>query len=116
MRILFVESDKELREFFGHKLFDEFKGTIDIVTTCKEAIKLLRTERPYDVIVCDYSVSKGSGTDLLHFKVKNEITGSFIFFCSFKGEIPYSSKEYQKVDKFSFGLLCEKIKNTTSGL
>ncbi len=37
MRILFVESDRELREYFGAKLRSEFKGTIDIVPSCKAA-------------------------------------------------------------------------------
>ncbi len=110
MRILYVENDKDLRTFFGTKLKEEFKGTIDLVATGKEAIKLLRSERPYDVIISDYLLSKGSGTDLLRFKIKNEITGSFIFFCSVKGPIPYSQEDYQQVDKFSFRLLCEEIK------
>ncbi|GEM_PF-3300471 len=110
MRILFVESDKDLRAFFGSKLRDEFNGTIDMVATGKEAIKLLKSERPYDVIISDYFLPKGSGVDLLHFKIKNEITGSFIFFCSSKGEIPYLKEENQQVDKFSFGLLCNEIR------
>jgi CheY-like chemotaxis protein len=110
MRILFIESDRDLRSFFGSKLKDEFKGTLDIVSTGKEAIKLLRTERPYDVIVSDYFLPNGSGLDLLHFKVKSQINGAFIFFCTFKGEIPYSQEEYLQVDKFSLGLLCEEIR------
>ena len=109
-RILFVESDKDLRSFFGSKLKDEFKGTIDIVSTGKEAIKLLRSERPYDVIVSDYFLPSGSGLDLLHFKVKNHINGAFIFFCTVKGEIPYPQEEFVQVDKFSFEVLCESIR------
>ena len=112
MRILFIESDRELRSFFGSKLKDEFKGTFDIVSSGKEAIKLLRTERPYDVIISDYFLPNGSGLDLLHFKVKNQINGAFIFFCTVKGEIPYPREEYLQVDKFSFGSLCEKIKES----
>lgn len=110
MRILFVESDRDLRDIFGSKLREEFKGVIDIASTGKEAMKLLKNERPYNVIVSDYFLHKGSGADLLHFKIKNDIAGSFIFFCTVKGEIPYSQEEYQQVDKFSFGLLCEEIK------
>ena len=109
MRLLFVESDKDLRAYFGSKLKEEFKGTIDLVANGKEAIKLLKTERPYDAIITDYFLPKGSGVDLLHFKIKYEIAGSFIFFCSIKGEIPYSLDTYQQIDKFSFSLLCKKI-------
>lgn len=115
MRLLLVESDKELRAYFGSKLRDEFKGTIDLVATGKEAIKLLRSERPYDVIISDYFLSKGSGADLLHFKIKNGISGSFIFFCTIEEVIPYSKEEYQQVDKFSFGLLCDYIKASVLG-
>ena len=110
-RILFVESDKELRAFFGAKLKEEFRGTIDIASTGKEAIKLLRTERPYDIIVSDYFLTNGSGLDLLHYKIKNSISGTFIFFCSIKVEIPLQEEVYLYVDKFSFGLLRENIKN-----
>lgn len=113
MRLLFVESDKDLRAYFGSKLKEEFKGTIDLVATGKEAIKLLKTERPYDVIITDYFLPKGSGADLLHFKIKNEITGSFIFFCTIKEEIPYSDDKYIQVNKFSFGLLCQDLKTTS---
>lgn len=109
-RILFVESDRDLRSFFGSKLRDEFKGTIDIVSTGKEAIKLLRNERPYDVIISDYFLSNGSGLDLLHFKVKNQINGAFIFFCTVKAEVPYPHEGYLQVNKFSFGLLCNEIR------
>lgn len=110
MRILFIESDKDLRSFFGSKLRGEFNGVLDIVSTGKEAIKLLRTERPYDVIISDYFLPSGSGLDLLHFKIKNQINGAFIFFCTIKGEIPYPQEEFVQVDKFSFGVLCESIK------
>ena len=110
MRILFIENDRELRVFFGLKLKSEFRGTIDIASTGKEAMKLLKTEQPYDVIVSDYFLSKGTGLDLLRFKIKNNIAGSFIFFCTAREEVPYSKEEYHQVDKFSFGLLCEKIR------
>jgi DNA-binding NtrC family response regulator len=110
MRILVIENDSELRTFFGTKLKDEFKGTIDLVSTVKEAINLLKTERPYDVIVSDFDLPNGSGFDLLHFKVKNGISGAFIFFGTVKGGIPYLSRNYQQVEKFSFGHLCQEIK------
>ena len=110
MRILLVENDRELRAFFGSKLKDEFKGTIDLASTGKEAIKLLKTQIPYDVIVSDLVLPNGTGIDLLHFKIKNEINGSFIFFCTVKGGVPYPQDKYQQVDKFSFGLLCEEIR------
>lgn len=109
MRILFVESDKDLRLFFGSKLKEEFKGTIDIVASCKEAIKLLKTERPYDVIISDYFHVNGSGIDLLNYKLKNKIVGKFIFFCTVRAEMPFKNCEYEQVDKFSFGLLCKLI-------
>ena len=110
MRLLLVESDKDLRAYFGSKLRDEFKGTIDLVGSVKEAIKLLRSERPYDVIISDYFYPKDSGVDLLHFKNKNDITGSFIFFCSSKRGIPCSGNTYQEIEKFSFALLCAEIR------
>ena len=109
MRILFVESDRELREYFGAKLRSEFKGTIDIVPSCKAAIKSLQNERPYDVIISDYFLPNGSGLDLLHFKIKNKINGSFIFFCTVKGEVPYAKEEFQQIDKFSYSSLVVKI-------
>lgn len=112
MRILYAESDKELRAFFGSKLRSEFKGTIDLASTGKEAIKLLKAERPYDVIVSDLILSNGSGVDILHFKEKNNISGSFIFFCTVKEKIPSSGAKFIQVDKFSFCALSDSIKKS----
>ena len=78
MRILFVESDNELRAFYGSKLRDEFTGTIDLVATGKEAIKLLRSERPYDVIISEIYTFKGTGLDLYRFKIRNKIRSKII--------------------------------------
>lgn len=111
MRILFVESDNDLRAFFGSKLREEFKGTIDIASTGKEAIKLMRSERPYDVIIGNHYLSKGSGADLLHFKIKNKITGAFIFFSAVQAYVQFPEDEYQQFDQFCFRLLCEEIKS-----
>lgn len=110
MRILFVESDQDLRAFFGSKIKEEFKGIVDLVATGKEAIKFLRFERPYDVIISDYFLTKGSGTDLLQFKIKHNITGSFIFFYTAIGEINCPREEYLLVNKLSFRFLCEEIR------
>lgn len=83
MRILYVEDDAFLREVFTVKLKDEFKGVIDTASSGKEAIKLLKCEKPYDFIVSEFQLNKGSGLDLLRFKMKNGIKGNFIFFtCS----------------------------------
>lgn len=111
MRILFVESDKDLRDFYGPKLSDEFKGTVDMVATGKEAIKLLKTQRPYDVIVSDYYLTKGTGLDILRFKIKNNVLGTFIFFSSKRPEIPYPQDQVHQVNKFSIWDLCYKIKD-----
>jgi DNA-binding response OmpR family regulator len=53
MRILFVEDDADLGEILGRKLKEEFKGVVDIASSGKEAMKILREEKPYDVIVSD---------------------------------------------------------------
>lgn len=83
MRILYVEDDAFLRNVFSAKLKEEFKGVIDTASSGKEAIKLLKCEKPYDFIISELLMMKGTGLDLLRFKTKNRITGSFIFFtCS----------------------------------
>ena len=114
MRILFVESDRDLRIFFSSKLKEEFNGTIDIASTGKEAIKLLKTERPYQVIIADQILSKGTGVDLLRFKVRNQIHGTFIFFGFINQDIPYPTDNYLQVDKPNFGLLCQRIREVLS--
>ena len=114
MRILFVESDRDLRIFFGTKLKDEFNGTIDIASTGKDAMKLLKTERPYHVIIADYNLSKGTGVDLFRFKIRNQIHGSFIFFGFTKEAFYCSTENYLQVDKPNFGLLCQRIREALS--
>jgi CheY-like chemotaxis protein len=112
MRILFVEPDQFLIKFYEAKLKNEFKCHIDLAVSGKEAIKLLNTEKPYDVIVTELYTPKGSGVDLLRFKRRNSIKGAFIFFCTVMEEIPANLGDVYKVDKFSFGLLCKEIKKS----
>jgi response regulator of citrate/malate metabolism len=115
MRILYVEDDAFLREVFTVKLKHEFKGVIDTASSGKEAIKLLSCERPYDFIVSEFQLTKGSGLDLLKYKIKNGIKGSFIFFTCSKG-FNTEARESVVIEKVNFSQLLTTIRELGSRL
>lgn len=111
MRFLLVEDDIQLRELFMEKLSYLFPAVVETACSGNEAIKLLKKEVAYDVIVSDYVMEDGSGVDLLKFKVKSKIAIPFIFFTStISPSIPFSSDEYMIIEKSKFPSLCTEIK------
>lgn len=110
-----MESDKDLRLFFGDKLMNEFNGAVDLASTGKQAIKLLKSEKPYDVIISDFKISKGTGLDLLAYKIKNNLEASFIFFTGLPTvKVPDHLFGYSIVGKFGTESLFKSIREVKS--
>lgn len=110
-RILYIESDKELRFFFSSKLKDEFRGVVNIASTVKQAKKLLIEEEPYNVIVLDYCLADGSGIDILKFKIRHRIEGRIFFFTNqMELRVPFSDQQCAVFHRLEFDKMIQGIR------
>jgi len=111
MRILLIEEDEFLREIFKQKLQEEFNGTVDISKSCKRALKLLQTEKPYDVIVSGCNLKRSFSLDILGIKIRNSEATSFIFFTNLiKPTVSFQFDNCGIVEHSSFQLLFAEIR------
>ncbi len=81
MKILYVEDEQIMREIFGPII----KG---MVKECdfreahsgNEAIKLLKENSDFDLIISDYQMPDGTGGELFQFLIKENLRSYFILF------------------------------------
>jgi CheY-like chemotaxis protein len=108
MKILYAEDDFLIREIVETLLIDELNASVDVASSGNEAIELLLSNSHYDVIISDLEMPRGSGLDLLQFKIVSGIKIPFFLFTNaFNPIIPFPSSEYQLIEKNDF----EKLKS-----
>lgn len=77
---------------------------LTIARTGNEAIEILKQDREFDVIVCDFMMDPGTGLDVLNFISANEIKTPFIFFSGHAKELQRYKSEIciAVIDKMQF--------------
>lgn len=102
MRILFVESDDFQRTFFVLKLRQALKCSIDSVKSNSRAIRLLKEDCPYDLIISGFDSENKEGFELSEFKARHSIPGIFVLHTSTKIVFDSSPEnEFHIVERFS---------------
>lgn len=71
IRILIVDDDALIRDFFMTHGPREMDAIFFVVSSGNDAIRLLTEGQSFDVIITDYQMNNGSGADLLSYLSEN---------------------------------------------
>ena len=96
MNILIIDDSKDLGETLKMALEEETGLTVKYCSCPAEAIKLVKTELKYEIVISDFNMPKMDGVDLL-----NSLTKSYLF----KGAIlsgTVSDPDVEKIRKSGY--------------
>jgi response regulator RpfG family c-di-GMP phosphodiesterase len=115
LRVLIAEDEEYLREFLEFLISHEVNADILSVGSGKEAIEALDSDADFDVIVCDFNMPNGKGSEVLNHIIKKQLSVRFIL-CSSEGPEVFEdideSRIYGYVAKPNVGdPLVQMIKN-----
>ena len=87
MRVLVVEDDRSIQRFVTRALARIIDGTFEVADTADGAIDLIKAatlDRPYDLVVSDFNLLRGTGGDVLEWVQAHAsyLEPRFLFFSS----------------------------------
>ncbi len=116
-KILFVDDDDQTRELVEIILKTEFKCEVQTASSGNEAIGILKRDRTFDLIISDFNMPDGTGTDLEAFIEKQKLEIPFVLLTAKKKSALFSGAKtpiYQK--PISRKLIVKIIEDTLFGL
>lgn len=114
--ILLVDDEDFYRELLVEEIPKETSVKLTNISTAAsgaEAISLLESGRTFDLIISDYSMSNGTGVDILKYLNKNENPTRLVLFTnSINFEIPPHNENFLGViDKFDLRSLITVVQS-----
>lgn len=117
MKILYAEDNVMIKDIVENVLIEELGAQVDAVLSGNEAIKLLHFNSSYDVIISDLEMPKGSGLDILRFKISQGLKTPFFFFTNaVMPQIQFPLSEYTLIEKNDFERLKSELHRIHEGL
>lgn len=112
-KILIVDDEVDLLEIAYDQITLNFQNiAISMVKSGNDAISLIKEGQEFDLIISDYNMPDGNGTELLKFITSENYPSFFILYTShLKPELPELKNErfLGVIEKFKFDELFEGI-------
>jgi hypothetical protein len=100
MRFLLIDEDEFASSVLTLKLKECFQCHVDQVKSIQKGLRHLKTERPYDYIICS---SENQGVEVKQFHERHSIKGEFLFYTNSFLQVDSSEfNQAQIVPRLSF--------------